>query len=175
LVTYNPPRAGLAEKEVRRCIEGVGEAVEELESSCVNGVFCIQVSGDAKQVVADIRDEFLEEPGTLNHTYHWVPVEKWVQANVEDMTSLAKELSNGIAEDERWMMHMHKRRHDMSSEDLVLALTDPIERGNVDLTNPQKIIVVEILGAMAAMALLTPDQIIDANRIRQRIGLQQMY
>ena len=72
------------------------------------------------------------------------------------------------------MMHMHKRRHDMSSEDLVLALTDPIERGNVRSDQSSEDHWWRILGAMAAMAL-PPDQIIDANRIRQRIGLQQMY
>jgi len=55
----------------------------------------------------------------------------------------------------------------------VLALTDPIKKGKVDLMRPDKIIAVEILGSMAGMALVTRDQIIDANRMRQQIMVRQ--
>jgi len=89
------------------------------------------------------------------------------------MTEAVKELAEGIGSDERWMMHMHKRRHGISSEELVLALTDPIKKGKVDLMRPDKIIAVEILGSMAGMALVTRDQIIDANRMRQQIMVRQ--
>ncbi len=65
---------------------------------------------------------------------------------------------------------MHKRRHDMTSEELVLALTEPISKGKVDLRRPDKIIAVEVLGGMAGMSLVTREQIIDANRIRQEVG-----
>jgi len=174
LVTYHPNQPGLAEREVVNCVENAGEEVEELESSCVNGVLCVRVTGDAKRVVSDIHMEFREDPNILAHTFHWVPVERWVPATVEDMTEVARELAQGIADDERWMMHVHKRRHDMTTEELVLALTDPISKGKVDLRNPEKIILVEVLGPMAAMALITPDEVINANRMRQEIGLQRV-
>ncbi|HOK27850.1 MAG TPA: THUMP domain-containing protein [Methanomassiliicoccaceae archaeon] len=175
LVTYHPTRAGLAEKEVRKRVEEAGERVEELVNSCISGVFCVEVSGDVKQLVSDIREEFWEDPGMLTHTFHWMPVDRWVKANVEDMTDAARELSEGIEETERWMMHMHKRRHDMTSEELVLALTEPISKGKVDLRNPDKIIAVEVLGGMAGMSLVTRDQVIDANRMRQEIGIPIVY
>lgn len=175
LVTYHSNRAGLAEKEVRRRVEEAGGNIDELESSCISGVFCIEVSGDAKQIVSNIREEFHEDPGTLTHTYHWMPVDRWVKASVEDMTEAARELAEGIDENERWMMHMHKRRHDMTSEELVLALTEPISKGKVDLKRPDKVIAVEVLGGMAGMSLVTREQIIDANQLRQKIGVPMIY
>ena len=175
LVTYHSNRAGLAEREVRRRVEEAGGSIDELESSCISGVFCIEVSGDAKQIVSNIREEFHEDPGTLTHTYHWMPVDRWVKASVEDMTEAARELAEGIDENERWMMHMHKRRHDMTSEELVLALTEPISKGKVDLKGPDKVIAVEVLGGMAGMSLVTRKQIIDANQLRQKIGVPMIY
>lgn len=175
LVTYHSNRAGLAEREVRRRVEEAGGNIDELESSCISGVFCIEVSGDAKQIVSNIREEFHEDPGTLTHTYHWMPVDRWVKASVEDMTEAARELAEGIDENERWMMHMHKRRHDMTSEELMLALTEPISKGKVDLKRPDKVIAVEVLGGMAGMSLVTREQIIDANQLRQKIGVPMIY
>ena len=175
LVTHHPNQVGLAEKEVRRQIKEAGGTIEKLDSSCVSGVFCVEVSGDAKEIVSNVREEFHEDPGTLTQTFHWMPVDRWVRATVDEMAEAARELAEGIGESERWMMHMHKRRHDMSSEELVLALTEPISKGKVDLRRPDKIIAVEVLGAMAGMSLVTRDQIVDANRLRQLVGAPKIY
>lgn len=62
LVTYHPNRAGLAEREIRQRVEDAGGDVDELVSSCINGVMCVRVSDDAKRIVSNIRDEFREAP-----------------------------------------------------------------------------------------------------------------
>ena len=110
----------------------------------------------------------------LSHTYHWVPVDFWVDANDEDMIDAVNEAAEGIGEHESWMMHLHKRHNPRHSEDLVLTLTDRIQKGKVDLKRPQKIIAVEILGNRAAISLLERSEIIDLNRVRLEAGLTQL-
>lgn len=175
LVTYHPNQSRLAEQELQRTIGDLGGQIEELERACVDGVFCVRVAGDPKAAVYDLRAAMQEEPDLLSHTYHWVPVERWVEADEDAMSAAAAELAEGIGENERWMMHLHKRHTDRHSEDLVLALTDPIHRGRVDLRNPDKIIAVEIIGPMAGMSLLNREELIDTNRIRQQAGLVTIY
>lgn len=174
LVTFQPNRAGLAEKEVRERIDEAGWAVEDVQRSSVNGVFCVRVAGNAKEVVGTIRAELREHPEMLSHTHHWVPVDTWVDANDEDMIDAVNEAAEGIGEHESWMMHMHKRHNPRSSEELVLALTDQIQKGRVDLKRPEKIIAVEILGNRAAISLLERGEIIDLNRLRLEAGLTQI-
>jgi tRNA(Ser,Leu) C12 N-acetylase TAN1 len=53
----------------------------------------------------------------------------------------------------------------------MLTLTEPIQKGKVDLKNPQKIIAVEVLGSMAGVSLLEKEELIDANKMRQEIGM----
>ncbi len=100
LVTYHPNRSGLAEKELRRCIEDTGGRIEGLEHACVDGVFCIRVAGDPKTLVYDLRASMQEEPDLLSHTYHWVPIERWVEADEDTMAGAAAELAEGIRENE---------------------------------------------------------------------------
>jgi tRNA(Ser,Leu) C12 N-acetylase TAN1 len=174
LVTFHPNQVGLAEAEVRKRIEDEKSMVEYIDRSSVEGVFCIKVDGDPKRMVTSLRDDFSENPGMLAHTYHWVPIDRWVPANDEDMIEAVRETARGIGDHESWMMHMHKRHHEKHSEELVLALTDPIRKGKVDLKNPDKIIAVEVLGNMAGISLLERDQIIDVNKMRQEIGLTRI-
>jgi tRNA(Ser,Leu) C12 N-acetylase TAN1 len=174
LVTFHPNRAGSAEREVRDRIEVVGGAVEDIERSSINGVFCIKVTGDAKDLVALLRADLKETPEMLSQTYHWVPVDRWVEASEEAMIEAVEDVADGIEESESWMMHVHKRHHPKHSEELMLMLTDRIHKGKVDLKHPEKIIAVEVLGSMAAISLLERNQIIDLNRLRLEAGLTQI-
>jgi tRNA(Ser,Leu) C12 N-acetylase TAN1 len=171
LVTFHPYEAGLAEREVRKRIEEAGENVENIERSSINGVFCVSVSGDARRLVRSLREEMQEAPEMLSHTFHWVPIDKWVQADDETMLGEVKRAAEGIDEDETWMMHVHKRHHPKHSEELMLFLTEPIQKGKVDLKHPEKVIAVEVLGSMAGISLLNGDELINANKMRQEIEL----
>ncbi len=174
LVTFHPNQAGTAEREVRNRIEGAGQTIEHLEHSCIDGVFCVQVDGDARELIRHLRREFMNAPEMLYHTYHWVPVDTWVEATDEAMIEAVEEAAQGIGEDESWRMHVHKRHHPKHSEDLMLLLTEPVVKGKVDLRRPQKIIAVEVLGPMAGIALLRNDEIIDVNQLRLEVGLTQI-
>jgi tRNA(Ser,Leu) C12 N-acetylase TAN1 len=174
LVTFHPNQSGLAEREVRKRVEEAGGTVEDIERSSVNGVFCVKVAGDAKEAVTAIKSEFREYPEMLSHTYHWVPVDTWVDANDEAMIDAVSRAAEGIGERESWMMHVHKRHHPKHSEELMLTLTDNIQKGRVDLKHPDKVIAVEVLGNRAAISLLERDEIIDVNRLRLEVGLTQI-
>ncbi len=174
LVTFHPNQAGLAEREVRKRVEEVGGRVEEIERSSVDGVFCVKLAGDAKEAVRSIHLEFQETPEMLTHTYHWVPIDTWVEADDEVMIDTVKDLAQGIGENEKWMMHVHKRHHPKHSEELMLTLTGPLRKGKVDLKHPEKIIAVEVLGGLAGIALLEKDELINVNKMRQEIGLTQI-
>lgn len=175
LVTFHPYEAGLAEREVRKRIEEAGENVEDIERSSINGVFCVSVSGDPKKLVRTLRDEMQESPEMFGHTFHWVPIDKWVQADEDLMLDEVKKMAGGIGDDETWMMHVHKRHHPKHSEELMLFLTEPIQKGKVDLKHPEKIIAVEVLGSMAGISLLNGDELINANKMRQEIEVTREF
>lgn len=168
-MTFHPYEAGLAEREVRKRIEEAGGEVEDIERSSINGVFCVSISGNPKELVKAIREEMQDAPEMLSHTFHWVPIDAWVKAEEGIMIEAVKEAANGIGENESWMMHVHKRHHPKHSEELMLTLTEPIQKGKVDLKHPDKIIAVEVLGGMAGISLLNGDELINANKLRQEI------
>ena len=97
-----------------------------------------------------------------------------MDSNDEAMIDAVDQAAEGIGEHESWMMHVHKRHHPKHSEELMLTLTDGIQKGRVDLKHPQKIIAVEVLGGRAAISLLDRSEIIDVNRLRLEVGLTQV-
>ena len=47
-----------------------------------------------------------------------------------------------------------------------MKLTENIEKPNVDLKNPEKIVKVEIIGEHAGISLLYPDEILDVQKYK---------
>jgi tRNA acetyltransferase TAN1 len=174
LITFHQNAKVLAEEEARRNLKEVGASVEWVEQSDVEGVFEALVIGDPKRTVADIRTLCLGQPELFQNTHHWVPIDRWVPSEEKDMVKATKEIGKGISVGERWMMHLHKRHLRAHTTDLLMILTEPIDVGTVDLEDPDKVVVVEILGERAGMALVRKDELLDVNKVREAQGIERV-
>ncbi len=170
LVTFHHNQKGHAEQEVRERLKELGTYVERLDLCEVEGVFLVQVGSEAKVLVAHLKRMCQEEPAQFLYTYHWVPIERWVPANMLEMRDAAVELGQGIGDDDTWMMHLHKRHFAGHHDDVIAYLTDPLNRGRVELEDPDKVLAVEILGQDAGLSLLNRLELLDVNKVRMAFG-----
>lgn len=170
LVTFHGNQKGHSEREVRERLTELGAYVERLETCEVEGVFLIQAGGDAKVLVSQLKRLCHEDPVGFQYTHHWVPIERWMPSDKEEIRRNAVELGKNIGPDETWMMHLHKRHMTEHYDDLIAYLTDPLNRGRVELTDPDKILAVEILGKNTGMSLLNRHEMLDVNKVRVESG-----
>lgn len=170
LVTFHGDQRGRAEQEVRERMRDLGVYVERLETCDVDGVFLLQVRGDAKALVVQLKRLCHEDPVDFQYTYHWVPIERWVPTVLTEIREAVAALGNGIGKDETWKMHLHKRHVPEHYDALISYLTDPLDRGKVDLTDPDKVLAVEMLGKSTGLSLLTKHELLDVNKARVEAG-----
>ncbi len=158
LVTHEPSHAGSAKEEVERALKAVKQKAKFLKSD-VEGVFKLRV-GNAKKLVKSL-SKLKSKKGMFEHTFYWIPIDKWIATNVKSMQKEVKKLQNGIKKAEKWKMDLHKRHFDsMHSTELIMKLTEVIDRPKVDLENPQKIVEVQIIGKKTGLSLLSKDEIL---------------
>ncbi len=170
LVTFHGNQKGHSELEVRERMKELGAYVERLETCEVEGVFLILVGGDTKVLVSQLKRLCHEDPVGFQYTHHWVPIERWVPSNKDEIRKNAVEIGKGIGAEESWMMHLHKRHMAEHYDDLISYLTEPLNRGHVDLSDPDRILAVEILGKNTGMSLLTRHELLDVNKVRVESG-----
>ena len=96
----------------------------------------------------------------FEHTFHWVPIDKWASSGIGAMQKEIKKLQKGIKKNEKWKLDIQKRHLGISTTELILKLTEVVDRQKVDLENPQKIIEVQIIGKKAGLALLNRNEIL---------------
>ena len=158
LVTHDPSHAGSAKEEVEKALKSIRQRPKFL-SSDMEGVFKLRV-GNSKKVVKSL-SKLKGKKGVFEHTFHWVPIDKWVRTNIKAMQREIKKLQKGIKKTEKWKMELHKRHFEMPSTELITKLTEVVDKLKVDLDKPQKIIEVQIMGKKTGLALLRKDEVLN--------------
>ncbi|MBI2652410.1 hypothetical protein HYX00_02995 [Candidatus Woesearchaeota archaeon] len=162
LVTYEPSHAGSAKEEVEKAFKAIKQKAKFLKSD-VEGVFRLRV-GNAKKLVKSL-SKLKNRKGLFEHTFYWIPIEKWISTNIKAMQKEIKKLQKGIKKNEKWKMDMHKRHFEqIHSPELIVKLTEVVDKPKVDLDNPQKIIEVQIMGKKTGLALLNKDEVLSLGK-----------
>jgi len=165
LVTCDPSRMSSAKKEVEELLKEIKFPGKDIKSN-INGLMSVRVS-NAKNAVKKLLMIAKKKPAKFNKTFKWIPVDKWSKADVKTMQNSIKILAKNIKKDEKWKMDLGKRKTKMHERDLIIKLTEPINRSNIDLHNPDKIVKVEIIGSNAALALLKKDEYLNVSRFKK--------
>jgi len=163
IVTYDPTHAGKASEEVKDLLEGAAEFLE----TEFGGIFLLHVDGNPKKLVKHLHEMCKNEPYKFKYTYRWIPVEKWCNSDMTDIIKALKEIDTKMDPKESWKMDLGKRGYEGDTMDLVMKLTEHINKPNVNLKNPQKIVKVEIVGKKTAVALLSSDEYLNVAKMKE--------
>ncbi|OYT41495.1 hypothetical protein B6U80_01245 [Candidatus Pacearchaeota archaeon ex4484_26] len=164
LVTYDPSHRGGAKQEVETVLKEVGADPEFLESN-VAGLFQLNVK-EPKVIVKKLIALCKSDKDKFNLTYHYIPVDEWVETDVQKMQEVTKKLGERIKQEEKWKMNLNKRSYEGDTKDLIIKLTDPIDKPKVDLKNPDKIVQVEIIGNKTGISLLEKDELLEVPKLK---------
>jgi len=165
LVSFNPNHASTAESELAHVLQKIGEN-PKIAQTGVEGLFKTAVS-DARKVVSRLRNLCQADPNLFAATHHYTPIDVWCKSDVSSIQKQIKLAALGIEESDKWKLELNKRHwKKMEGGQLIIKLTDVIERENVDLDNPQKIVQVEIIDEETGVALLTPDDVFDVEEVK---------
>jgi len=166
LVTFDPNHVGTAQNELNEVLKKIGEK-PKIAASEVEGLFKVAVS-NARKVVGRLNDLCRADPNLFVATHHYIPIDFWCKSEVAVMQKNIKPFASDIGEAERWKMNVSKRHWGkLGGTELIIKLTEVIDRENVDLDSPQKIVQVEIIGKEAGISLLQPEDLLDIAEVKE--------
>jgi len=161
LVTFDPVHEKSAKIEITVVLEKLKKKAKILKIE--EGL--VELSADnPREVVKALKNVDKEK---FKYTFYWWPVDGWCKSNIENIKTSIKKIQKGIKQEEKWKMDLSKRKVTQKyPKDLIIKLTEVIDKPKVDLENPDKIIKVEIVSDRAAVSLLTPDEIFSVPKLK---------
>jgi tRNA(Ser,Leu) C12 N-acetylase TAN1 len=161
LVSCSARRHAAARGEILKLLRFLGDARPLVARTAARAIVGVKTALDPRRVVEELRALLARHPHLLQHTCKWVPIDLWTFSDVDSMRKAVAVLKDRIAEGETWRMSVERRRHGVPTLELIQQLA-PLVTAKVDLSHPQKILRVDIIGSYAALSVLSPAEILSA-------------
>ena len=145
--------------ELRYLLEEIGDPVPTIVRTGISGIVVIKTIINPFDVVAKLYRILHDRPYEFRYTLRIIPIEKVIRTDLGEIRQAATELSLKIEEDETFRVTVEKRFVNMTSQEIIKAAASDIER-EVYLANPDKILLIEIVGRLTGISVIKPNDII---------------
>lgn len=160
LISYPWGRFYPARHETLNVLKALGDPHATMRWTFVMGIGVAHTCLDNRQVIQRCRELFRKGKCHFEFAVKWVPVDYWCWTELDSMKRLIdQKVLPRLQPNESWAMQVNKRRWQAyHTIDIVTALAANIDR-KVNLSHPDKIVWVDVIGNETAISVLKSDEI----------------
>ncbi|RLI84394.1 hypothetical protein DRP07_01260 [Archaeoglobales archaeon] len=136
---------------------GVEARVEE---TGIKGLLVVEIEKPI-EAVRQVSQLVQEKPELFLHTKRYIPLERVVKTDIEDIKNAVEVLLPKIGEKETFRITVEKRHTTLHSRDVIESIAKIVDR-KVDLKNPDWIVLIEIFGGRTGVSVIRPNEIVSA-------------
>ena len=152
--------------EIWYFISELGDQDVRCDNTGIPGLVTVKTSLDAFDVVRKLKEMAMKDPWQFRYTLRYVPLEEVVPSELDEIAKAATKLAVKIGENETFKIEVRKRYTTLSRGEVIEAAASKIER-KVNLSNPDWIVNIEIVGKWTGISVLRPDDILSVAKIRK--------
>ena len=141
----------------------IGDRNSTVEESGISGLVVAKTSLDPLKAIEDLRRILKERPGEFRYSLRLIPVEVVVHTSLPEIIAACSRISPRILEQETFRVTIEKRHTGLSRMEIIEAVAGNIDR-KVDLHNPEKILLIEILGGLTGLSVIKPEDILSVTK-----------
>ncbi len=159
LVTTSRGNEAEACSEIWYLLGELGDKAAKVDKTGVTGLIAAKTSFSPLETMEKLRGMIKERPHEFLHSLRIIPIQQVLRTDLGEIERAATQLASDISEDETFRVTVEKRFTNLAAKDIIEAAAANIER-KVDLTNPDKIVLIEVVGGFTGMSILKPSDII---------------
>ncbi len=145
--------------ELEYLLERAGDPEAFVAKAGISGVIVAKTVLDPFEAIRKLREILLDRPYEFRYLLRILPVEKVAKTDIDEITSIISELSSRIGENETFRVTVEKRFTEISGNALIEAVAANIKR-KVNLSNPDKIVLIEIVGGLTGISVVQKSDIL---------------
>jgi tRNA acetyltransferase TAN1 len=137
----------------------LGDPAPRVGKTGIRGLVAAKTAFEPCEVIEKFRAVLQEHPYKFRYALRIIPIEKVVPTDLDEIKNAALELAANIGENETFRVTVEKRFTSLHSKDFIEAAATGINR-KADLENPDKILLIEVVGGLTGMALIKPSDVL---------------
>jgi tRNA acetyltransferase TAN1 len=159
LATTSRGMESYALSELLYLLGEIGDSTPSIDRTGISGLIAAKTALDPLEVIEKLRKILLERPYEFRYTLRIIPIEEVVHTDLIEIQQAVTRLASGIEEKETFRITLEKRFTQTRTQDIIEAAAANIKR-KVNLSNPDNIILIEVVGRSTGLSLIKPDKIL---------------
>lgn len=145
----------------------IGDRELDASRSGLPALVLAKTSLDPEVFAAKARERILENPWYFRYVLKIVPIQQVVGARIDEIVgAVSRLLEIKMAPTDTFKVEARIRLSELSRGHVIEAVASVI-RNKVDLTNPDKVVLVEVIGERAGVSILPTELIVSVERLRR--------
>jgi tRNA acetyltransferase TAN1 len=125
----------------------------------IRGLVVAKTNINEIEAIEKLRSILKEKPYEFRYSLRILPVEKVVRTDLTEVKLVAKEFALRMGENETFRVTVETRFTTLHTRDLIETAATEI-RQKVNLENPDKVLLIEVVGGLTGMSLVKPQAIL---------------
>lgn len=139
--------------------ETLTDQTAQASKTGVRGLIVARTALDPCDVIEQFKSILHERPYEFRYALRIIPIQKVVTTDLDTIGQAVLELSSNIGENETFRVTVEKRFTLLHSKEIVETVAAKIHR-RVNLDDPDKILLVEVIGKFTGLSLIKPDLVL---------------
>ncbi len=149
--------------EIWYLLSEIGDKAPTVDKTGISGLIAAKTAFNPFEVIEKFREILKQRPYEFRYTLRIIPIERTLRTDLNEIRRVATEMGTKIKENESFRITVEKRFTQLSTRDIIEAAATNIER-KVNLTSPDKILLIEIVGGTTGMSVIKPDDILSVSK-----------
>ncbi len=146
--------------ELSFLLKEAGDPEPRVDRTGIRGLVVAKTSLNPVEAIEKFKVLLQERPYEFRYALRIIPVEKVVRTGIEEVKAAASELAAAkLDEADTFRVTVEKRFTSIHGRDFIEAVATDI-KNKVKLDNPDKVILIEVLGGYAGISLIKPSEVI---------------
>jgi len=149
-----------------------GDRTAVVERTQIIGLVVARTKIDPVTAIEKLRSLLLQRPWEFRYTLKVTPITGTVPSDPQGIEDFAVKLAESLKKDEKYRITVEKRRTSISGRVLIEAIAKQIDR-KVDLDEPDRIVLIQILGDVTGVSVIPPDRILSVEREKRMVSQER--
>ena len=146
----------------------LGDSEAKTDRTSAIGLVVAKTKMNPVSVVQELSRKLVESPWKFRYILKVSPIEKVVLSSLVEIEKCVVSMVGKIGEKESFRVTVEKRHTMLSTRDIVENVARHIDR-RVDLENPDKVVLVEVVGELTGISVIRPSEVLSVERAKRKI------
>ena len=158
-----------AQEEITRVLGELGDSEPKITITSMSGILTAKTNLDPVKVVKKIHELIIDEPWSIRYCLRIIPIQRVSDTKIEEIEEVILELGESIPKEDSYRISIEKRNSDISSQELITKIAEKI-KNKVSLEDPDKIVLIEILGGKTGISILRKSDILSVEKTKRSMS-----